>query len=246
MRPSHCFRVLPLLVCCSLYPAFALAAPESLTPIPLAALKEQARKRQGEPARVALAAKDAEIFRGAEPLNYLGASEPPNYLRALAVLPNAVKPSSELLSAALYAGQLEPEVKMAMGLRMAQLNNSPYVAAHMGRLLRASPRGQKLLAQLEAADAKAWAPPDALALEYADSLTRNVNGVSDAAFQKVSAVYNDSQLVEMTMTVSFFNYFTRMAEALRLPVESWAFDAPQGSPAPNRFAPPPARVALIS
>ncbi|MDX6484389.1 MAG: hypothetical protein QOE95_2160, partial [Gaiellaceae bacterium] len=61
------------------------------------------------------------------------------------------------------------------------------------------------------------------------------------------AAYNDSQVVELTMAVCFFNYFTRMSEALSLPVEPWALDGQTATPASvAAYRPPPARVGLIS
>ncbi|MEJ7615396.1 MAG: hypothetical protein WKF30_00145 [Pyrinomonadaceae bacterium] len=161
-------------------------------------------------------------------------------------MPKTVKLFAELLHAALYKGSVAPELKMAMGLRMAQINASPYVAAHMQRLLRASERGRQALAHLASGANKSTAPIDALALSYAESLTRDVNGVSDADFQKIRGAYNDSQIVELTMTVAFFNYFTRMAEALNLPVEPWALKDGGPPAATPAFTSPMARVGLIS
>jgi AhpD family alkylhydroperoxidase len=89
------------------------------------------------------------------------------------------------------------------------------------------------------------APSDRLALKYADWLTPDVHGVSDADFRTVRAYFNDSQVVELTLTVCFFNYFTRMSEAFNLPVEPWVFDSPaklQMRPADR----PADRVGLIS
>ena len=56
---------------------------------------------------------------------------------------------AELVHAILYRGALPTEVKAAMGLRMAQKNGSPYVAAHAIRALKASDRGAALLAAIE-------------------------------------------------------------------------------------------------
>lgn len=39
-----------------------------------------------------------------------------------------------------------------------------------------------------------------LGLAYADALTHGVNDVSDADFKKTRTFYNDSQIVELTMT----------------------------------------------
>jgi AhpD family alkylhydroperoxidase len=90
-------------------------------------------------------------------------------------------------------------------------------------------------------------PGDQLAISYAESLTRGVHEVSEPEFQRVSAAYNDSQVVELTMTVCLFNYFTRMGEALNLPVEPWVLDEVTPTPSSvHKYEPNPARVALIS
>ncbi|MEJ7709879.1 MAG: hypothetical protein WKF84_08470 [Pyrinomonadaceae bacterium] len=157
---------------------------DTLPVVSITALNRDAQKRTAAKPRVVLAAADAPVFREADTLEPLATGEIPNYLRALAAMPKTVKPFADLVYAALYEGQVMPELKMAMGLRMAQINASPYVAAHMQRLLRASDRGRKLLAHMAASEGST-APAETLALAYSESLTRNVNGVSDADFQKI-------------------------------------------------------------
>ena len=58
------------------------------------------------------------------------------------------------------------------------------------------------------------------------------------------ALYNDSQIVELTLVACLFNYFTRFTEALNLPVEQWALEAPPVSDSKWQHA--PARVSLVS
>ena len=70
--------------------------------------------------------------------------------------------------------------------------------------------------------------------------------MTDEDFARTSAIYNDSELVELTITAAFFNYFTRYAEAVRLPVESWALDTAGPPPSPGLPRGVRARVALIS
>jgi AhpD family alkylhydroperoxidase len=145
----------------------------------------------------------------------------------------------------LYKGTVSTEVKAAMGLRIAQVNNSPYVAAHMRRLLRGAPQAAALMIAFSADTFDRLPPPQRLAIGYAESLTREIHAVTDDEFAAVSAVYNDAEIVELTMTVSFFNYFTRFAEALRLPVEPWTLNT-SGPPIPAAPRTVRARVALIS
>ncbi len=234
----------------SVLPASANESKLNAAPLmPLATLEREARRRVGAKPRVTLAAESSEVFKEIMPLEPLGSANVPNYLRSLAAIPQAVKPLAYLVTTFLYSGSIAPEVKATMGLRVAQITGSPYVAAHMGRVLGASERGRALLDKVRNDNLAALAPADQLALSYAETLTRDVNGVSDADFQKMRAPYNDSQVVEMTMTVAFFNYFTRLCEGLNLPVESWALETPGAVSKPQNFIsnyqPPVARVALI-
>ena len=211
----------------------------------LSTLDKQARSRVGAKPRVALAAETSDLFKNLESLETPESDPTPNYLRAVAVRPDAVKPMAHLVRTFVYGGQLEPELKMSMGLRIAQVLDSPYVAAHMQRLLRASERGQALLAPLKSAKLDALKPADRLALNYAEWLTQDVHGVSDENFRVIREYFNDSQIVELTTTVCLFNYLTRFSEALNLPVEEWALDS-TAKPAEHKYVAPLARVALIS
>jgi len=170
----------------------------------LSTLDKQARSRVGAKPRVPLAAEASDLFKNLESLEAPESDPTPNYLRAVAVRPDAVKPMAHLVRTVLYSGQLEPEVKMSMGLRIAQVLESPYVAAHMQRLLPASKRGQALLDPLKSAKFDAMRPADRLALNYAEWLTEDVHGVSDENFRTIREYFNDAQIVELTTTVCFF------------------------------------------
>jgi len=169
----------------------------------------------------------------------------PNYLRAFALAPSAAAPFAQLLRSVLLDGALEPETKMAMGLRIAQAYRSPYIAVHMQRFLRGSQGGRELLGVIENGNIESLSPERRLALRYAESLNGEVLGVSDAQFRETRAYFSDSQVVELTLTVCFFNYFTRLVEGMALPVEPWALDSEWTAPA-STYAAPPARVHLIS
>jgi AhpD family alkylhydroperoxidase len=256
--PAASILVLPLTLA-----LVALGPAGSPTPAltKVTALEQQARLRSGgsstgasasstgggSAARVALTDPGVAL---AAPLR-LGGPDAPNYVRALGTLPQATQPLATLVHAVLYRGMLPTETKAAMGLRIAQVNASPYVAAHMLRVLRATAHGRELITALDAptlGSLAAAAPAQALAVRYADALTRSVHGVLDDQFAETRAVYDDSAIVELTMTVAFFNFFTRYVEALHLPVEPWALDAAASAapPSPNVPARSLVRVGLIS
>lgn len=209
----------------------------------LDALNQLAQQKLGAQPNVPLAADNTGSIAGADVLE---AGKVPNYVRALALLPNAAKPFAATFKAYLYDGTIAPETKMAMGLRIAQVYGSAYPAVHLQRLLRASDRGQKLLASLKANQFATLSDSEQAAMRYAELLTRDVHGVSDAEFQKTRGHFNDSQIVELTMTTAFFNYFLRFCEGTNLPVEKWALAEAVAKVSVPKFEPPAARVALAS
>ena len=225
--------------------ALVSPAPTSADPTiaSVAALREQARARVGASARVALSPADAQ---GLSATLRLDAPDTPSYVRGLGALPQAQQQMAELVHAVLYRGALATEVKAAMGLRVAQRNGSPYVAVHAIRALKASDRGVAILGAIERNSLGGLKEDERIALAYAEHLTGNVHGVTDEEFARTGSVYNDSELVELTMTVAFYNYFTRYAEAVRLPVEPWALDTAGPPPSPGLPRAVRARVALIS
>ncbi len=226
----------------ALSPAAGLAQERSSL-VPLESLDRAAKEKRGATAHVPLAEETAEALRGADALE---PGRVPNFARALALLPKAAAPFAGAFKAYLYAGTIPPETKMAMGLRIAQVYGSAYPAVHLQRLLRASDRGRVVLGQLRAGSVASLTPAEQAALRYAELLTRDIHGVSEAEFQKTRTLFNDSQIVELTMTTAFFNYFLRFCEGTNLPVEPWALDEPVARVAPPKYEPPAARVALVT
>jgi AhpD family alkylhydroperoxidase len=226
-------------------PASAPAASDPPV-VAVATLLTQARARVLMPARVALEpeAAPAPALEANLRLNGTGT---PNYVRALRQMPQAGRPLAELAYAVLYRGALPTDTKASMGLRIAQVSASPYVAAHMTRILRASSgRGAAPLAAFENGTLAGLAERDRLAVSYAEQLTRSIHGVAPDDFARTRAAFNDSEIVELTLAVAFFNCFTRYAEALRLPVEDWAVDGPAPPAANAGMHAGVPRVALIS
>src|SRR6185312_15960083 len=217
------------------------------TLISLDELDKIGRSKVNASARVALADAGGERLKAIKFPDPLGSERIPNYLRALSQQTQAAQRFADMVRVFLFSGTLQPELKMAMAVRIAQQLNSAYAAAHAMRWLRSSEHGRELLTQLRSGRLDSLTPAEQLGLAYADSLTRGVHDVSDQDFQKTRAFYNDSQIVELTMSVCFFNYFTRLNEALNLPVETWVLDqtAPATTPA-VKYQPPVARVALVS
>lgn len=184
----------------------------------------------------------AELFVGIDSLESAG--RVPNYLRAMAgVMPTAVAPFSRLVKTFIYAGAVEPETKLAMGLAISARHNAVYSALYLHRLLKYASGGEQV--QRAYRDLTRFAPAQLAAVGYALTLSRDVNGVSEVEFAHLRGFYNDSQIVELTMAVSFFNYFIRYCEGLNLPVESWVLDESRPE-VESLYNAPSARVTLLS
>jgi len=241
-RLSLCLSVAVLVL-----PASVMAAPGPLTP--LADLERAARARTSVQARLPLAPATSDVFRTIDSLEPAGSGRVPNYLRALALKPTVVKPFAHLIRTFAYDGELPPALKLAMATRIAQVNQSAYGTAHLARLLHATgPEGDSLLARLRTNQLDALPPAERLALRWAEVQTQDIHGMTDEEFRQLRGYYSDSEVVELTFTVCFFNYFTRMVEGMGLPVEAWVLDstAPPAAPPSKTRDRSPARVALIS
>lgn len=232
---------LSLLFFLAVFCASTLFAQNSLTS--LDALNQAAQQKLNAQPNVPLADSTAEFMSGADVLE---AGKIPNYVRGMALLPNAAKPFAVTFKAYLFNGTVAPEIKMATGLRIAQVYGSAYPAIHLQRLLRASGNGQKILTAMKSNDLTLLSTNEQAALRYTELLTRDIKLLTDAEFQKVGALFNDSQIVELTMTTAFFNYFLRYCEGANLPVEKWAMDEPIAKISVAKFDAPAARVALVS
>lgn len=206
----------------------------------LSSLETLARSKTSIKVRVPL----AEVT-GIKNADALESPNAPNYIRALAQTTKSAPQYAALVQTFIFGGTVSPETKMAIGLRISQFYGSPYLYAQTTRWMRASERGRTMLADWD--KRRAFSDSDNKALTYAEKLTNDIHGVTDSDFANVRGAFNDAQLVELTMTVCFFNHFVRLVEALNLPVERWVLD--DASPKMPNIAPfsvPKARVALVS
>ncbi|MEQ1911122.1 MAG: hypothetical protein ABMA15_20040 [Vicinamibacterales bacterium] len=240
-------RLCSIVFTVSLSVAHVVAA--ATPPATLASLEAAARVSSTRQARSTLTPATDAVFTNIESFEPPGSARVPNYLRALGAKPTTVRPFSVLIRTFTYGGHLSPALKLAMATRIAQVNRTPYGAAHLIRLLRnTGAHGEQLLGALRTGSLDSLPPPDRLALRWAELQTQDIHGMSDEEFGQLRRFYSDSDIVELTFTVCFFNYFTRMVEGLGLPVEPWVLDTrakPAPAPAWSRDR-LPARVALIS
>jgi alkylhydroperoxidase family enzyme len=195
-----------------------------------------------------LEAADSVVLKGIDTQEAPGSGRILNSVRAAARVPRLAKPFAHLYQSVLFEGGLPRATKMGMAMRVAQIVKSPYTAAHLERMLRNTEGGQEILGKIANGGGDFSGQQDSAvnsALDYADWLTRDIAGVTDERFRKVRLNYTDAQIVELTMTVAAFNFYTRFVESLHVPVESWVFNTNPVLP-PATHLPRTGRVSLIN
>ena len=133
------------------------------------------------------------------------------------VAPNGVKALGGVYGYVMQSG-LPPELVELVYLRVSQINNCAYcLDMHSRDLIKKGLKIEKL------ALVQAWAEPGHLfsdrehaALAWAEAVTRVVEtGVPDEAFQAARAVFEEKELVDLTIAISLMNAYNRLAIGFR-------------------------------
>jgi alkylhydroperoxidase family enzyme len=218
--------------------------PASMRVVSLSVLEAEARSRINAQPRVNVEGDGNGLIAPADDLEPSGTGRVPNYVKAFSSRPGVPASVAHLMHVVLYSGSVRPETKMAMGIRVAQLDNSPYVAAYLEHMLRATTGGTSTLARLRSGNEARLSEEERMALRYATEVSTNPSGIGDSDYREVRGFFDDSQMVELTLSVCFFNYFTRIANAFNLPVEDWSL-AFAAKPPEHVYTHPAGRVAVL-
>lgn len=213
-------------------------------PVPLSVLEAEARASVKTHARVTLDSPAGALVDPADDLEVAGIGHVPNYVRAFSDRPGVSATAAHLMRVVLYSGSVRPELKMAIGIRVAQFNQSPYVGAYLEHTLRSTQWGATALTRMRSGALSAFSPEDRLALNYAGEVTSHAPSISDSDYRAVRGYFSDSQIVEITLSVCYFNYLTRVANALSLPVEDWTLSSAAAPPV-HLYAEPAGRITVL-
>ena len=121
-----------------------------------------------------------------------------------------------LLTAVRHEGSLDGALRELMIMRVAHLNDAPYEAEqHRPIALREGLHGDQVDA------VAAWDKSDLFdsrqtsALRYCDAITRSVE-VPDGIFAAIRQVFNEREIVELTITIAAYNMVSRVLAALHI------------------------------
>ncbi|ASR10064.1 alkylhydroperoxidase (plasmid) [Rhizobium leguminosarum bv. viciae] len=110
-------------------------------------------------------------------------------------------------------------------LRVSQINNCAYcLDMHTRELLKRGVKTEKLaLVQAWAEGGSLFSEAERAALAWAESVTRVAEtGVPDSAYTAAREVFDEKQLVDLTIAISLMNSYNRMAISFRNPPQAVA------------------------
>src|SRR5882757_11311310 len=133
------------------------------------------------------------------------------------VAPNGVKALGGVYGYVVQSG-LAAELVELVYLRISQINNCAYcLDMHTRDLLKKGMKIDKLaLVQAWAEGGHLFDERERAALAWAETVTRvSETGVPDDAFQAARTVFEERELVDLTIAIGLMNVYNRMAISFR-------------------------------
>ena len=121
-----------------------------------------------------------------------------------------------LLTAIRNRNSLSPAIREMIILRVAILNRADYeFDSHEPHALKAGISPEKITAIREAEISDIFDEQESLVLMLTDVMTKEIQ-VSDALFDQVKPLFNDTQRLELVATISAYNMVSRLLNALHV------------------------------
>ena len=68
-------------------------------------------------------------------------------------------------------------------------------------------------------DSKELSDREKAAVLWAEHVTKNTARARDDVFERVSTQFSEEEIIELTMISAYFNFFNRITDSLRIPLE---------------------------
>jgi AhpD family alkylhydroperoxidase len=107
-------------------------------------------------------------------------------------------------------GNLERSVLEQVILRVSQLHHCQFCTESHLEIMKG------LGIRTALSPAGAVHERERVAVEYAEQVTRDANGIPDAFFDRLRAVFTDSEIVELTFHIGFITMLNRFNNALQI------------------------------
>ena len=133
------------------------------------------------------------------------------------IAPNGVKALGSVYGYVVQSG-LSAELVDLVYLRVSQINNCAYcLDMHTRDLLKKGVKIEKIaLVQAWEEGGGLFSETERAALAWAESVTRVAEtGVPDSAYKAARSVFDEKQLVDLTIAISLMNSYNRMSISFR-------------------------------
>jgi AhpD family alkylhydroperoxidase len=133
------------------------------------------------------------------------------------IAPNGSKALGGVYGYVMQSG-LPAELVELVYLRVSQINNCAYcLDMHTRDLIKKGTKVEKIaLVQAWREGGSLFSDTERAALGWAESVTRVAEtGVPDCAFEAARAVFDEKELVDLTIAISLMNGYNRMAISFR-------------------------------
>ena len=140
----------------------------------------------------------------------------PGMYRTLALQPGVLAAHRAYFHAALDAGTLARPFKEKIAFKVARLRQSPYcTGSHRSYALKHGVSEQELEA-IDRSDYSALDAGEAVALEFAEAMTRGRGAVPDALMERLKARYAAREIVEIAALAGIMDLACTLATAFGL------------------------------
>jgi AhpD family alkylhydroperoxidase len=133
------------------------------------------------------------------------------------IAPNGAKALGGVYGYVMQSG-LPADLVDLVYLRVSQINNCAFcLDMHTRDLIKKGVKIEKLaLVQAWAEAGHQFSERERAALAWAETVTRvSETGVPDEAFQAVGAIFEEKELVDLTLAISLMNAYNRMGISFR-------------------------------
>ena len=144
---------------------------------------------------------------------------------------------------------LSAELVELVYLRISQINNCAYcLDMHTRNLIKKGVKIEKLaLLQAWAEAGHLFSERERAALAWAETVTRvSETGVPDEAFEAARAVFQEKELVDLTIAIGLMNAYNRMAISFRSTPQAALESKARASPHERHQADPPSDLAAAN
>jgi alkylhydroperoxidase family enzyme len=155
-----------------------------------------------------------------EPLQRALGDQPPlNIFRALANAPRAARGFLGLVGALLWRGELDPQLRELVIVRVGLLSGAPYEVHQHRRLARAVGVPPEKLEALEGdLDEAVFTAHERDVLRFADAVVSEVKA-QDELYEPVAAALSDGQMCELLLVIGSYMLVSRVLENLEVEIE---------------------------